>query len=179
MSSMTNGSVIRGNSTHESSNAQPSSSRITVQIPPEFRRSVPSISAELQNAGEKIRPMTFFGLDISEDINMSLPPQNFNSLPKPLSIEKEALAEDMEGRNNIGNVEKTDAGFGSYRIPRGSLYFLFGFLFMPVWWYGAIFPKHTDLKVDLRWRSYNRMMSIISVIILAIGLGMLIWFLSK
>ncbi|KAK9712931.1 hypothetical protein K7432_006821 [Basidiobolus ranarum] len=61
-------------------------------------------------------------------------------------------------------------------IPFGALLFLFGFLLMPCWWIGAILPRGPRTKVQQRWCSYNRLMSIFSVIVLIIGVGTLIWY---
>ncbi|ORX48525.1 hypothetical protein DM01DRAFT_1338582 [Hesseltinella vesiculosa] len=60
----------------------------------------------------------------------------------------------------------------------GMFLFLFGFLFPPLWWIGAIFPRHSGRqagKMASRWKWINRFMSfgfsillVVAVIVLAI-----------
>ncbi|KAK9767117.1 hypothetical protein K7432_003342 [Basidiobolus ranarum] len=166
----------------EEKDPQPGPSRITFQGPPEFRRSLRPISINTISFEEKTRPTSFGSVENSHEFISSTPirmSKAMNITPTSLPVEtekintEEGLAPPVEG----DTAEQDNACFGNYRIPRGSLFFLFGFLFIPIWWYGAIFPRQPNHKVDLRWRSYNRMMSVVSIIIIAVGLGMLIWFL--
>lgn len=71
-------------------------------------------------------------------------------------------------------------------VPRGSLMFLFGFICPPVWWIGAFYPftclksSQTRIpKIERRWRSANRVMALFSILLIAVLLGMMGWYISK
>ncbi|KAJ2661189.1 hypothetical protein IW148_003456 [Coemansia sp. RSA 1199] len=57
-------------------------------------------------------------------------------------------------------------------IPVGAILFVCGFLVLPLWWIGAVFPRsaHDDVRT---WRKYNALMSLLSLpllgLILALG----------
>ncbi|ORX91643.1 hypothetical protein K493DRAFT_303907 [Basidiobolus meristosporus CBS 931.73] len=76
-----------------------------------------------------------------------------------------------ESRYPSDYLEKTE-------VPAGALLFLFGFLIMPCWWVGAIYPREPRNKLQQKWRFYNKLMSVVSGIILISGVGILIWYLK-
>ncbi|KAJ2008158.1 hypothetical protein GGI04_000205 [Coemansia thaxteri] len=63
---------------------------------------------------------------------------------------------------------KTDAG-----VPAGAVLFLLGFLLLPLWWVGAVYPRSHDSDVARTWRKYNALMALLSLpllgLILALG----------
>ncbi|ORY00622.1 hypothetical protein K493DRAFT_391289 [Basidiobolus meristosporus CBS 931.73] len=63
-------------------------------------------------------------------------------------------------------------------IPAGSLLFLFGFIFMPLWWLGSYYPNPSSLEIHLQWRCYNRMMSVVSIFLCCFVIAMLVWWLN-
>ncbi|KAI8866251.1 hypothetical protein GQ42DRAFT_77723 [Ramicandelaber brevisporus] len=69
--------------------------------------------------------------------------------------------------------------FEAEPLPRGALLFLFGFILMPLWWCGAIYPKKPSTEVQAVWKRYNRMMSGLSMIILAVLIACLAWYAAK
>ncbi|OZJ01809.1 hypothetical protein BZG36_05169 [Bifiguratus adelaidae] len=60
-------------------------------------------------------------------------------------------------------------------IQKGSLLFVFGFLMPPLWWTGAILPRKPSTIREARWRQLNRMMSVMSVVIVFGIIGIGIW----
>lgn len=62
--------------------------------------------------------------------------------------------------------------------PIGSILFLFGFLFPPLWWIGSFYPRRPRTSAHERWQMYNRLMSVISSFIIAGVLGIAIWYLT-
>ncbi|KAK9764144.1 hypothetical protein K7432_008606 [Basidiobolus ranarum] len=66
-----------------------------------------------------------------------------------------------------------------YPIPTGSILFLMGFLVFPCWWVGAIYPYDPSNRLEMKWRLYNRMISIISLFILGFSLGAISWYVKK
>ncbi|ORX99654.1 hypothetical protein K493DRAFT_335671 [Basidiobolus meristosporus CBS 931.73] len=167
-----------------------SSSRIIFQDHPESRASLRPLSIETFNFDERTRSGNYSSGGFNETSFSSPPTSIIVNAPLPSFVEEKEEENTRDGlaaqtnndilphfnQNNNETSESTKKCFGSYHIPSGSLFFLFGFLFMPLWWYGAIFPRKPKDKIDSRWRNFNRMMSVVSIIILAIGLGMLIWF---
>ncbi|CAG8478076.1 9534_t:CDS:2 [Paraglomus occultum] len=61
--------------------------------------------------------------------------------------------------------------------PTGSILFLFGFLFPPLWWIGSFYPRRPRTSAHERWKMYNRLMSVVSSFIIAGILGIAIWYL--
>ncbi|KAK9667451.1 hypothetical protein K7432_017851 [Basidiobolus ranarum] len=72
-------------------------------------------------------------------------------------------------------IEDIDIEKQQFVITTGSLFFLFGFLLMPLWWLGSYYPRYSNSKIEQRWRCYNRMMSIASALILFACLAIIIW----
>ncbi|KAK9700933.1 hypothetical protein K7432_011969 [Basidiobolus ranarum] len=75
-------------------------------------------------------------------------------------------------------IEDIDIEPQQFIVPVGALFFLFGFLIMPLWWFGSCYPRFPSSKSEYRWRCYNRMMSVVSVIILFSSLAFATWALS-
>ncbi|ORX90995.1 hypothetical protein K493DRAFT_304418 [Basidiobolus meristosporus CBS 931.73] len=76
-------------------------------------------------------------------------------------------------------IEITPVVQAPTKIPLGGVLFLLGFLFFPCWWLGSIYPKRPQSKLETRWRLYNRMISVISLLILGFTLGVISWYLSR
>ncbi|GAB5590891.1 hypothetical protein Unana1_05791 [Umbelopsis nana] len=71
-------------------------------------------------------------------------------------------------------------------VPHGSLLFLFGFICPPSWWIGALYPlacfraqQPKIPKIERRWRSANRVMTALSILLIAALLGIMGWYISK
>ncbi|CAG8549772.1 9714_t:CDS:2, partial [Cetraspora pellucida] len=62
--------------------------------------------------------------------------------------------------------------------PRGSILFMFGFLFPPLWWFGSFFPRYVSNNADYRWKKYNQLMSFVSLFLVAGILSIVIWYLK-
>jgi hypothetical protein len=72
------------------------------------------------------------------------------------------------------------------RIPHGSILFLLGFICPPSWWIGTFYPftcfqaePATIPKLERRWRSANRVMTLISILLIAVLLGIMGWYINK
>ncbi|CAG8635431.1 6052_t:CDS:1, partial [Acaulospora colombiana] len=62
--------------------------------------------------------------------------------------------------------------------PYGSVLFMLGFLLPPLWWFGSFFPRHSSGMTDRRWKRYNRLMSVLSLLLIAGILELTIWYLN-
>ncbi|CAG8451788.1 10251_t:CDS:2 [Acaulospora morrowiae] len=62
--------------------------------------------------------------------------------------------------------------------PYGSVLFVLGFILPPLWWFGSFFPRHSKGMTDYRWKRYNRLMSVFSLFLIAVILGLAIWYLK-
>ncbi|KAJ2158701.1 hypothetical protein GGF46_003570 [Coemansia sp. RSA 552] len=60
-------------------------------------------------------------------------------------------------------------------IPAGAVLFACGFLVLPLWWVGAVFPRHSEEPVVRTWRKYNALMSLLSIPLLALFLALGGW----
>ncbi|KAG2179721.1 hypothetical protein INT44_006569 [Umbelopsis vinacea] len=70
-------------------------------------------------------------------------------------------------------------------IPYGSVLFLVGFVCPPSWWVGSFYPytclqseKRIIPKLERRWRSANRVMTALSILLIAVLLGIMGWYIS-
>ncbi|KAJ2233436.1 hypothetical protein IWW45_004177 [Coemansia sp. RSA 485] len=61
------------------------------------------------------------------------------------------------------------------RLPMGCWLFLLGFLFLPLWWVGAVFPRKLHSDVVRTWRKYNALMSLLSLPLLGLFLALGGW----
>jgi len=61
-------------------------------------------------------------------------------------------------------------------IPVGSVLFLFGFIFPPLWWIGSFFPRPSKSKLDYRWIKINRYVSVVSVLLVLGIVGVVVWY---
>ncbi|KAJ2813831.1 hypothetical protein H4S07_000381 [Coemansia furcata] len=59
-------------------------------------------------------------------------------------------------------------------IPAGAMLFLFGFLILPLWWVGAVFPRSNE-EVARTWRKYNALMTLVSLPLLGLFLALGGW----
>jgi hypothetical protein len=71
------------------------------------------------------------------------------------------------------------------RIPHGSILFLLGFICPPSWWIGTFYPftcfqteQKNIPKIERRWRSANRVMTALSILLIAVLLGIMGWYIS-
>ncbi|KAI8581135.1 hypothetical protein K450DRAFT_233257 [Umbelopsis ramanniana AG] len=71
------------------------------------------------------------------------------------------------------------------RIPYGSVLFLIGFVCPPSWWIGTFYPftcfqteQKNIPKIERRWRSANRVMTALSILLIAVLLGIMGWYIS-
>ncbi|KAJ1721751.1 hypothetical protein LPJ53_003762 [Coemansia erecta] len=61
-------------------------------------------------------------------------------------------------------------------IPAGAVLFALGFLLLPLWWVGAVFPRGSrQTDVVRTWRKYNALMSLLSLPLLGLFLGLGGW----
>ncbi|KAI8325733.1 hypothetical protein GQ54DRAFT_194523 [Martensiomyces pterosporus] len=60
-------------------------------------------------------------------------------------------------------------------IPLGAVLFLLGFLILPLWWVGILFPRKQDTEVAKTWRKYNSLMTLLSLPLLGLFLGLGGW----
>ncbi|KAJ2909387.1 hypothetical protein GGI21_001933 [Coemansia aciculifera] len=60
-------------------------------------------------------------------------------------------------------------------IPVGAVLFLFGFLLLPLWWIGAVFPRSSEEEVVRSWRKYNALMTLVSLPLLGLFLALGGW----
>ncbi|KAJ2747507.1 hypothetical protein GGI20_000496 [Coemansia sp. BCRC 34301] len=60
-------------------------------------------------------------------------------------------------------------------IPVGAVLFLFGFLVLPLWWIGAVFPRSGNEDVVRSWRKYNALMTLVSLPLLGLFLALGGW----
>ncbi|KAJ2509335.1 hypothetical protein IWW47_000033 [Coemansia sp. RSA 2052] len=60
-------------------------------------------------------------------------------------------------------------------IPVGAVLFLFGFLLLPLWWIGAVFPRSSEEDVVRSWRKYNALMTLVSLPLLGLFLALGGW----
>ncbi|KAJ1823475.1 hypothetical protein GGH91_000777 [Coemansia sp. RSA 2671] len=59
-------------------------------------------------------------------------------------------------------------------VPAGAMLFLFGFLVLPLWWVGAVFPRSNE-EVVRTWRKYNALMTLVSLPLLGLFLALGGW----
>ncbi|KAJ1918941.1 hypothetical protein H4219_002297 [Mycoemilia scoparia] len=83
------------------------------------------------------------------------------------------------GNNNGAGSNISNSGQQSYefetKIPVGAVLFVFGFLFMPLWWIGTVFPRNSRRDVDLVWRKYNSLMAFASILLLGLIIALAAW----
>ncbi|KAJ1863386.1 hypothetical protein LPJ73_000525 [Coemansia sp. RSA 2703] len=60
-------------------------------------------------------------------------------------------------------------------IPMGAVLFALGFLLLPLWWVGAVFPRGAQTDVVRTWRKYNALMTLLSLPLLGLFLGLGGW----
>src|SRR6185369_10013646 len=81
----------------------------------------------------------------------------------------------MHNQNSFHNVPKYQ---DKYNVcPHGSIFFLLGFLFPPLWWFGSIYPRKPLTSSEVKWKNYNKLMSILSSVIICAIIAILIWYL--
>lgn len=61
----------------------------------------------------------------------------------------------------------------------GSLLFLFGFVLPLLWWLGAWWPRIVRTREDAKWRYMNRLMSLVSIILIALIVGVVVWYFKQ
>lgn len=118
-------------------------------------------------------------------------PDKINPQPSSSAAADSELPNGEESEKTPENRRKVE--FKPYRItprpmkayrpevvvlcPRGSILFMFGFLFPPLWWIGSFFPRYVRTNVDYRWKKYNQLMSFVSLFLVAGILSIVIWYL--
>ncbi|KAJ2723103.1 hypothetical protein GGI07_002862 [Coemansia sp. Benny D115] len=60
-------------------------------------------------------------------------------------------------------------------IPAGAILFVLGFLVLPLWWIGAVFPRAPGSGVARTWRKYNALMTLLSLPLLGLFLALGGW----
>ncbi|KAJ1801620.1 hypothetical protein LPJ59_000109 [Coemansia sp. RSA 2399] len=60
-------------------------------------------------------------------------------------------------------------------IPAGAVLFACGFILLPLWWIGAVFPRTGNSDVALTWRKYNALMTLLSLPLLGLFLALGGW----
>ncbi|KAL1919772.1 uncharacterized protein VTP21DRAFT_1703 [Calcarisporiella thermophila] len=98
--------------------------------------------------------------------------------------EKRATAYDTNG--NIGNAPMNSKRVPSapppLPLPRdnfctlGAWLFLFGFLFPPLWWIGAFYPRKSTARSESRWKRHNQLMSVLGLLLILGIIALLIWY---
>ncbi|KAJ1831234.1 hypothetical protein LPJ63_004421 [Coemansia sp. RSA 2711] len=61
------------------------------------------------------------------------------------------------------------------RIPAGAVLFACGFVLLPLWWIGAVFPRSAHDEVVRTWRKYNALMTLLSLPLLGLFLALGGW----
>ncbi|KAJ2078939.1 hypothetical protein H4R24_004126 [Coemansia sp. RSA 988] len=61
------------------------------------------------------------------------------------------------------------------KIPVGAMLFAAGFLLLPLWWVGAVFPRKDRSDVASTWRKYNALMALLSLPLLGMFLALGGW----
>ncbi|KAJ2850623.1 hypothetical protein IWW36_001734 [Coemansia brasiliensis] len=61
------------------------------------------------------------------------------------------------------------------RVPAGAVLFALGFLLLPLWWVGAVFPRSAQSDVVRTWRKYNALMTLLSLPLLGLFLALGGW----
>ncbi|KAJ1896223.1 hypothetical protein LPJ66_004122 [Kickxella alabastrina] len=60
-------------------------------------------------------------------------------------------------------------------VPLGTILFLLGFVLLPLWWIGAVFPRTPNSDVVRTWRKYNALMTLLSLPLLGLFLALGGW----
>ncbi|PIA15776.1 hypothetical protein COEREDRAFT_81717 [Coemansia reversa NRRL 1564] len=60
-------------------------------------------------------------------------------------------------------------------IPVGAILFAAGFILLPLWWVGAVFPRKNKSDVASTWRKYNALMALLSLPLLGLFLALGGW----
>ncbi|KAJ2778676.1 hypothetical protein H4R18_004462 [Coemansia javaensis] len=60
-------------------------------------------------------------------------------------------------------------------VPAGAVLFACGFVLLPLWWVGAVFPRAPGSDVARTWRKYNALMSLLSLPLLGLLLALGGW----
>ncbi|KAI9506463.1 hypothetical protein BX070DRAFT_217921 [Coemansia spiralis] len=60
-------------------------------------------------------------------------------------------------------------------VPAGAVLFVCGFILLPLWWIGAVFPRTRDSDVVRTWRKYNMLMTLLSLPLLGLFLALGGW----
>ncbi|KAJ2745828.1 hypothetical protein H4S06_005292 [Coemansia sp. BCRC 34490] len=60
-------------------------------------------------------------------------------------------------------------------VPPGAVLFLCGFILLPLWWIGAVFPRSSRSEVARSWRKYNALMTLLSLPLLGLFLALGGW----
>ncbi|KAJ2796581.1 hypothetical protein H4R20_005485, partial [Coemansia guatemalensis] len=60
-------------------------------------------------------------------------------------------------------------------IPVGAVLFAAGFILLPLWWVGAVFPRKDKSDVASTWRKYNALMALLSLPLLGLFLALGGW----
>ncbi|KAJ2559756.1 hypothetical protein EV175_000188 [Coemansia sp. RSA 1933] len=60
-------------------------------------------------------------------------------------------------------------------IPAGAIMFACGFILLPLWWIGAVFPRADNSDVARTWRKYNALMTLLSLPLLGLFLALGGW----
>ncbi|KAJ2450013.1 hypothetical protein EV183_004568 [Coemansia sp. RSA 2336] len=61
------------------------------------------------------------------------------------------------------------------KVPAGAVLFALGFLLLPLWWVGAVFPRSSQSDVVRTWRKYNALMTLLSLPLLGLFLALGGW----
>ncbi|KAJ1647490.1 hypothetical protein J3B02_005919 [Coemansia erecta] len=60
-------------------------------------------------------------------------------------------------------------------VPVGMVLFLLGFILLPLWWIGAVFPRKPNSDIVRTWRKYNALMTLLSLPLLGLFLALGGW----
>jgi hypothetical protein len=96
-----------------------------------------------------------------KDVESKPQQQEPNINNRPILPHEESSSSDLESQEKQEWWLAKDDEDGFYSIS--GLFFVFGFIFPPLWWIGAIWPRHIKErggKMAERWQKLNRVMSI-------------------
>ncbi|KAJ1565477.1 hypothetical protein HK096_002564, partial [Nowakowskiella sp. JEL0078] len=96
-------------------------------------------------------------------LSQDLPPL----LSSPLSrrLTSELSRADFDTRSVSFKTSMPEKSF-----PLGLVLFIAGFILFPIWWFGAVRPDET------RWQFWNRLMTLLSVVLLGLAVGFVFGF---
>ncbi|KAJ2839498.1 hypothetical protein J3B01_000638 [Coemansia erecta] len=140
---------------------------------------LPHIGTITRNTHDNVDTQIHIGRDIDSHLVRTRSMSSMSDEKRALSerLRDEEVEDDAYEANHFVSTRKqypppTYSVHADGSIPAGAILFVCGFLVLPLWWIGAVFPRtaHNDVRT---WRNYNALMSLLSLpllgLILALG----------